>query len=99
MFVVIARIKAKQDHGDELEAIFREMVEWVTENEADTVTYTCNRSTTDRDQFTFFERYTNRKAFEAHTGSEKFAELGGRIQGSLDGPIEIETYDEIAGKL
>jgi len=99
MFVVIARIKAREGEGDELEDVFKELVEWVTENEADTLTYTCSRSTSDRDQFTFFERYTSQKAFESHAGSEKFAELVGQIQGRLAGPIEIETYDEIAGKL
>ena len=99
MFVVVAKIKAKQGEGDTLEEHFRDMVEWVTENEVDTLTYTCNRATDDRDRFAFFERYTSQKAIEAHSCSDRFVELVGKIQGLLDGPIELDTYEEVAGKL
>ena len=99
MFVVIAGIKAKRDTADELEVIFRDMVQWVAENEPETLTYTCNRSHDEPTRFTFFERYTNRKAFEIHSSSSKFAQLAGNLRGLVDGPIALETYDEVAGKL
>jgi len=99
MFVVIARIKAKEEAVDRIEAIFEDMVQWVTENEAETLTYTCNRSHDEPTRFTFFERYANKKAFEAHSSSNRFAEMAASLRGLVDGPIALETYDEIAGKL
>ena len=99
MYVVIARIRAKEGQAEELAGHFREFVDWVTENEADTLTYICNRSLKDPSDFVFFERYTNEKAFEAHSSSDEFVKLTGALQGKLDGPVSIESYEEVAGKL
>ena len=98
MLIVVARIKARAGRGDELEEVFSRMVDYVTENEPETLTYICSRSTTDPEQFIFFERYTTQKAFEHHSSSEQFQELAGSIQGKVDGAVEIETYEEVAGK-
>lgn len=75
------------------------MVEWVTENEAGTLMYACNRSTQNPDEFVFYERYADQKAFEVHVGSEQFAQFGRKIGGYLAGPPDIETLEEIAAKL
>jgi len=99
MVVVVARIKAKEGQGEVLAGHLREMVEWVTENEAGTLTYSCNRSTQDRDEFVFFERYSDQGAFENHVSSERFAEFGKQIGAYLAGPPEIDTFEEIAAKL
>ncbi len=99
MFVVVAKITAKQGSGDELAEVFKQMVEWVTENEVDTLTYICSRSVKDPEVFVFFERYVNEKAFQQHTTSEKFLELASSMQGKVAGPLEMETYHELAGKL
>jgi quinol monooxygenase YgiN len=99
MFVVIVKITAKPDAADRLAETFRAMVEWVDENEPDTTSYTCSRSTDDPRRFAFFERYESRRAFESHTTSKKFLELAVEMQGLVDGPIEIDTYDELAAKI
>lgn len=99
MYVVVARVRAKPGRGRDLERHLVEMVEWVTANEPDTATYLCNRSRTNSDEFVFFERYANVKAFEAHAGSERFRTLARRIADLLEAPAAIEAYDEIAGKL
>ncbi|RMD83295.1 MAG: antibiotic biosynthesis monooxygenase [Candidatus Dadabacteria bacterium] len=99
MFVVVAKIKAKAGKGDELAQVFTRMVDWVTENEADTLTYICSRSSKDPDEFLFFERYVNEKAFQEHTSSPQFLELASAMQGMVEGPVEMSTYHEIAGKL
>ena len=39
MFVVIAKIKARDGEAEKLGDILTSMVDWVTENEADTLTY------------------------------------------------------------
>ena len=98
MFVVAAKIKAKEGAADTLSSMFRDMVEWVTRNEPETVSFSCNRSTDDPAQFLFFERYTSKGAFRAHAASERFLEFAAAIQGLVDGAIHIETYEEIAAK-
>jgi quinol monooxygenase YgiN len=99
MVVVAARIKAKAGAADELARLFRDIVEWVRTNEPETLTYACNRSTDEPDRFLFFERYTSKEAFQHHTSSERFLALAAGLQGLVDGPIEIDTYQEIAAKL
>ena len=99
MVVVIAKIKAKKGQGDTLAQKLSDMVEWVTENEGDTLTYICNRSTKNRDEFVFFERYPNQKALEGHSTSDRFHQLVGEIQSLLDGPIQIDLLEEVAAKL
>ena len=99
MYVVVARIKAKSGCGRELERHLREMVDWVTEHENETVTYVCNRSHASPDEYLFYERYPSRQAFEAHAKSDRFRQLAHSIADLLDGPAAIETYDEVVGKL
>jgi quinol monooxygenase YgiN len=70
----------------------------VTAHEPETLTYLCNRSRTNSDEFVFFERYSSVKAFEAHAQSDRFRTLAKRIADLLDGPATIEAFDEIAGK-
>ena len=99
MFVVIAKIKARDGEAEKLGDILTSMVDWVTENEADTLTYICSRSIEDPNEFCVFERYTTQKAFEAHSQSDRIKSLGEEIRGLLDGSISLETYNEVAGKL
>jgi len=98
MYVVIARVKAKPGRGRDLERHLVEMAEWVAANEPETQTYLCSRSRTNSDEFVFFERYSNAKAFEAHAQSDRFRTLARRIADLLEGPATIEAFDEIAGK-
>ncbi len=99
MVVVVAKLTAKEGQGDTLEKALVSMVEWVTENEADTLTYICNRSVKNPDQFVFFERYPNQAALDAHSSSERFVQLFGELQELLGAPAEIEILEEVAAKL
>ena len=99
MFVVIAKAKAKDGEADRLGDILSSMVDWVIENEADTITYICNRSVSDPNEFCFFERYTSEKAFEAHSQTDRIKAMGKEIRDLIDGPITLDTYTEVAGKL
>ncbi len=99
MLVVIAKIRAKDEHADEVAGALTGMVEWVGENEPETLSYSCNRVSDDRNVFVIFERYTGQEAFQAHSASERFAELVGEMQGKLDGGIEIQMLEEVAAKL
>lgn len=99
MVVVIAKLKAKPGKGDELAEKFVAMVDWVTENEANTLTYICNRSNKDPDEFVFYERYPDHAALSAHSSSPRFQEFVADVQGLLVGGMEVELLDELAAKL
>lgn len=99
MYTVIARIRAIEGHAEDLAAAMTDMVNWVAENEPETLTYICNRSVSDPNQFVFFERYTNEAAFQAHGGSPRFAELIATLDGKVAAAPEIEVLDEVVGKL
>ncbi len=99
MYTLLATIKAKEEHADELAEALAEMVEWVRENEPGTLTYVCSRSTQNPSEFLVFERYTDEAAFQAHAGSAKFAEFAGMLGSKLDGRPEMKLLDEIAAKI
>ena len=98
MVVVIAKIKAREEHADEVAGYFREMVGWVAANEPATLTYACNRSQADAGEFIFFERYRDLDAFQAHSTSARFGELMGKLKGRLAAAPEVVMLDEVAAK-
>ncbi|MFT4571997.1 MAG: quinol monooxygenase YgiN [Hyphomicrobiaceae bacterium] len=99
MYTVIARIRAIPGSADELASELTAMVNWVAENEPETLSYICHRSVADPDAFVFFERYTNEAAFAAHGASERFAQLIQALDGKVAAAPELEVLDEVAGKL
>ncbi|MBI5504157.1 MAG: antibiotic biosynthesis monooxygenase [Deltaproteobacteria bacterium] len=99
MVVVIAKIKAKAEHAQEVAGLFQEMVAWVCANEDGTATYSCNRSKSDPSEFVFFERYRDEAAFQAHSRTPRFGELIGKLAGKLDGGMELTLLDEVAAKI
>lgn len=98
VFVVVTEISAKPGRGDELEGMFRDIVEWVADNEPETLTYTCCRATDDRERFVFFERYASEAALRAHAASEKFLALTAALHGRIEGAVLIRSFEEIAAK-
>lgn len=98
MIVVLAKIKATKEHADEVAALFKDMVGWIKDNEPATVTYACNRSRTDPEEFLFFERYNDMEAFQDHSRSARFGELVGQLQGKLAAAPDLLMLDEVAAK-
>ncbi|HYC00204.1 MAG TPA: antibiotic biosynthesis monooxygenase [Candidatus Limnocylindrales bacterium] len=98
MLVVVAKIKAKADAADEVARLFESYVAWVKDNEASTITYSCNRSRKDPTEFLFFERYSDEAAMHAHSSSSRFAEMVGGLAGKLDGTMDVVMFDEVAAK-
>jgi quinol monooxygenase YgiN len=99
MYTVIARIQAAEGQADAVAAAMKEMVNWVAENEPETLTYVCHRSAADPNLFVFFERYSDEEAFKAHGASERFAQLVGELAGKVTKAPELEVLDEVAAKL
>lgn len=92
-------MRAAEGSVEEVKRLFCDMVEWVTENESGTVTYTCNQSNEDPQAFMFLERYTNLAALEAHSSSDRMKELISSLAGKLEGGLDVQRYEEIAAKL
>ena len=95
MIVVTAKIKAKKGSEKGLEAAFRKMVADV-ESEDGTLMYTLHRSQKDPCVFMFYEKYKDLEALKLHRTTPHFNALMQTTQPMLDGPPEIEMFDELA---
>jgi len=93
--IVVAKLKAKSGEENKMEEALRSMVSKV-EAEEGTLMYSLHRSQKDPTQFLFYEKYTDAEALKAHSETPYFKELFGVLQPLVDGPPEIEMYDEIA---
>ena len=99
MVVITAKLRAAENCEDEVAEALSSMVNWVTENEADTLTYTLNQSASGPRDFLVFERYTNQAALDSHIGSDRMKQLNGELGGKVEGAPSVEFYGEIAAKL
>lgn len=93
--IVVAKLKAKSGEESKMEEALRGMVSKV-EAEEGTLMYSLHRSQKDPTQFLFYEKYTDGEALKAHSETPYFKELFGALQPLIDGPPEIELYDELA---
>jgi quinol monooxygenase YgiN len=80
---VIATITAKAGQGDALVAAFDDFFGHV-QHEPGTEQYVLHRSTTNPDVCFMTELYTDKAAFEAHSSSEPFAALTGKLGGLIE---------------
>lgn len=98
MIVVVAKFKSRPDTAGEVERELRGLVEYVRNEEPDTLTYVCHRAQSDPSQFLFYERYRSMEALSAHGSSGKFRTTFKKIGPMLEGDPVIELYEEMAGK-
>jgi quinol monooxygenase YgiN len=80
---VIATITAKAGQREALMAVFEDFFGHV-ESEDGTEQYVLHRSTTNPDLCFMTELYADHAAFEAHSGSEPFAALTGKLGGLIE---------------
>ena len=93
--IVVAKMKAKSGEEAKMEAALRDMVAKVSREEG-TLVYTLHRSRKAPGLFLFYEQYKDAAALKEHSSTPYFKELFAFLQPLLDGPPEIEMYDEIA---
>ena len=91
MVVITAKLRAAENCEDEVAEALSSMVNWVTENEADTLTYTLNQSASDPRDFL--------AALDSHIGSDRMKQLNGELGSKVEGPPSVEFYGEVAAKL
>lgn len=93
--VVVAKLKAKSGEAEKMEEALRGMVAKVAQ-EPGTLTYTLHRAQQDPCVFLFYEKYKDAAALKAHSATPYFKELFSFLKPLLDGPPEIDMYDELA---
>lgn len=95
---VIAKVKVKAGNEAKFQAEAEKMIEHVTANEPDTLSYLLHRAQGDPTQFVFYEVYADQAALATHGGSQPMQQFFGAIGGILDGRPEISLYEELGGK-
>lgn len=93
--IVVAKMKAKSGEEAKMETALRDMVAKVAREEG-TIVYTLHRSQKAPGVFLFYEQYKDADALKVHSSTPYFKELFGFLKPLLDGPLEIEMYDELA---
>lgn len=92
MLRVIARVPARKDRADEVAAILKGLLE-PTRREDGCIRYEVWRNTADPADFTFVEEWQSREALDRHLQTSHVTAALGRLDGMLDGPPDIRTYD------
>lgn len=93
---VIARITARPDVVDEVEAVLRTLVDAATA-EVGTVEYVLNREG-DSGSFWFYEVHADEAAFDAHGKNPALREAFGRLGGLLAEPPELHVLTPVQAK-
>jgi quinol monooxygenase YgiN len=94
VLTVVATLKAAAGKGDALAALLVEQAAAVRRAEPGCLTYRVHRSTTDPEQFLFYETYADDAAFAAHRTAPHLAVYRHRreSEGLIDGPAVVEIY-------
>ncbi|MDD5095721.1 MAG: putative quinol monooxygenase [Dehalococcoidia bacterium] len=66
------------------------------QSEPGTLEYTLNRGEKNTGCFFIYEKYTDRKAFDAHTATPHFQELSKKLGGLVDGAPDLEFFEQIS---
>lgn len=93
---VIARITARPESVDDVEAALRTLVD-AASAEPGTVEYVLNREG-DSGSFWFYELYADQAAFDAHGENPALREAFGRFGGLLAEPPELHVLTPVQAK-
>ncbi len=95
MVRVVARIPAKLEKVDELQALLLGLIEPTREEEG-CIQYDLWHNQKDPTDFTFVEQWTSAEALDAHLKTPHLERALGRFPDLLDGEADIRTYDLLA---
>lgn len=95
---VVAKIRAAQGKGDALAALLAEQAAVVRRQEPGCLAYRPHRSTTDPEQFIFYEQYRDQAAFDAHRTAPHLATYRERREkeGLTEGGVQVEIYRSLS---
>lgn len=92
---VVAKIKVKDGHQADFEAVAGKLAAAVNANEKGCLLYTLNKSD-DPLTYVFLERYADEDAVKAHRAADHFRTLGREMGAHMDGPPEILRLNQVA---
>ena len=94
MFVLVVRLKAIKGKEKAIENLMREVTEKVRQNEKDTLIYDTHRKIGDSTEILFYERYTDRSAWEVtHMSKSYIKELLDELARYIESKPEVEEYE------
>ncbi len=96
MLIVKAILQARSGKEQEMEEALRAMVPNVQQEEGALV-YTLHRAEGNPGRFFFYEKYVDRPAFDFHVATPYFQELFRKLESLLEGAVDVELYEELAG--
>ncbi|MFA4835906.1 MAG: putative quinol monooxygenase [Dehalococcoidia bacterium] len=95
MFIVKAIFPIKKGKEQEVETAFKAMMAKV-QSEPGTLEYTLHRAEKNPSRFFVYEKYTDRKALEAHMATPHFQELSKKLGALVDGAPDMEFFEQIS---
>ncbi len=94
MITVIARMKAKEGHEDELVSVLRELAVLVRAQEPGCALYQLAKAQAPR-EYVMLERYADQQALAAHSQSAYFKAAMPSLGAALEGRAAIEVLTEL----
>jgi len=99
MFAILVRFKAIKGKEKAMEDVFRQVIDKVRHNEKDTLLYDMHRRLDDPTEILFYERYTDRNAWEAtHCSQPYIKQLLKDLEPYLECEFEVTEYELIEAK-
>lgn len=96
--VVVARARARAGEEEAVAAAFREVIP-PTHAEEGCSRYALHRGTDDPQTFVMIERWSSRKALDAHLATAHVQTLFGKLAPLLEGAAEILVLDPLSDDL
>ena len=93
MITIVATLDIKEGKEEEFEAVMKGLADEVRKNEDGCALYTVNK--TKDGKYVMLERYNDKDAFKAHTGSEHFKEASPKIMACMGGLPTMTRLEEI----
>jgi quinol monooxygenase YgiN len=94
MISVIARLMVQEGKAEQIIDTFREFLKSVA-NEEGTMLYSLNRKPSDPNTIVVIERYKDKEALNAHSGSIHFKEFSAKLGSVLAAKPDIMILDEL----
>jgi autoinducer 2-degrading protein len=94
MLIVTAKVRLESGKAEEFIEAARVMQPQVMQDPG-AIQYSLHRSTTDPNEFLFFERYESEEAFAYHLSTDHFKALAGTIEPLMAVPGEFGQWVEV----
>lgn len=94
MIVVSAVLKTADGKRDEVEQIFKKTIPKFLADPG-TIDYGIHRAINDPNKLLVLEKYEDMDAFNAHSSSDHFKEMGRALGALLAGRAEVELYNPV----